>query len=45
MGSLEFALMDTDPGSQVHADVLQARKSADKAAGLTRQLLAFSRRR
>lgn len=44
MGSLELARMDVDDGHHVTADLDQALVSAERAAGLTRQLLAFSRR-
>ncbi len=43
-GSLELAMMDTEEGIQPYRDMEQARSSADRAAALTRQLLAFSRR-
>ena len=44
MGSLELARLDTEQDSQVFEDMDQAYKSAERAADLTRQLLAFSRR-
>ncbi len=44
MGSLELARLDTEVESQVYEDMSQAYKSAERAANLTRQLLAFSRR-
>jgi len=44
MGSLELARMDLDEDHTVTADLDQALASAERAAGLTRQLLAFSRR-
>jgi PAS domain S-box-containing protein len=40
----EMALSRLEPGSALHADVLQIRLAANQAADLTRQLLAFSRR-
>ncbi len=43
-GFTEILLADTPPGSRHHGDLLELQKSADRAAGLTRQLLAFSRR-
>jgi len=43
MGSLELAQLDVEQESQVHHDILEAYQSAERAAGLTRQLLAFSR--
>ena len=43
-GCLELAMLDTDIKSQPYQDMEQARHSASRAAALTRQLLAFSRR-
>jgi CheY-like chemotaxis protein len=44
MGNLELAL-DTLPGDHiVHSDLLEAQKAANRAASLTRQLLAFARK-
>jgi two-component system cell cycle sensor histidine kinase/response regulator CckA len=40
----EFALDEADEGSELHADIDQIRRAAERAAGLTRQLLVFSRR-
>jgi len=42
--SCDFVLAQIEPGSAVHEDVEQIEQAADRAAGLTRQLLAFSRR-
>jgi PAS domain S-box-containing protein len=39
----EFILGDLEPGDPIRDDVEQIRKAADRAAGLTRQLLMFSR--
>jgi len=43
-GSIELAMLDTETDSQPYRDMDQARRSAARAASLTRQLLAFSRR-
>jgi len=43
-GYAELLLADPEIGEAVHADIKQIRKAADQAAGLTKQLLAFSRR-
>ena len=40
----ELVLSATAPDDQRHADVLEIRAAADRAAALTRQLLAFSRK-
>ena len=40
----ELVLADTAPDDQRYADVLEIRSAADRAAALTRQLLAFSRK-
>ncbi len=42
---LELALEEVDRGSAVHADVVEALRSANRAAQLSRQLLTFSRKR
>ncbi|HEY5491849.1 MAG TPA: ATP-binding protein, partial [Gemmatimonadaceae bacterium] len=44
LGNTELALRQLDPAQQVHADLLEVHKSAQRAAELTRQLLAFARR-
>ncbi len=44
-GNAELALMRIDPQSPIHYDLEQIKKAADSAATLTRQLLAFSRRK
>ncbi len=43
-GYTHFALEQVAAGSPIHQDLTQVRKLAERAAGLTRQLLAFSRR-
>jgi PAS domain S-box-containing protein len=40
----ELALSELGPGSAIGRDVAEMLKAADRAAGMTRQLLAFSRR-
>lgn len=44
LGFADMALGGVDPESQVHRDLQEVRKAANRAALLTRQLLAFSRR-
>lgn len=43
-GYSEMALASVTEGSPLHKDLMQVKRAADRAAGLTRQLLAFSRR-
>jgi two-component system cell cycle sensor histidine kinase/response regulator CckA len=43
-GNAELLLADLPPGSQGHEDAEEIRRASDRAAALTRQLLAFSRR-
>jgi two-component system, cell cycle sensor histidine kinase and response regulator CckA len=43
-GYLDIALESVPPGSEVRGDLGEARRAADSAAALTRQLLTFSRR-
>jgi two-component system, cell cycle sensor histidine kinase and response regulator CckA len=43
-GSTELALSNLAPDSPAHEDLLDIRRAAERAAALTRQLLAFSRR-
>ncbi len=43
-GFVGFARDDAEPGSQAHEDLTEVLALADRAADLTRQLLAFSRR-
>jgi two-component system, cell cycle sensor histidine kinase and response regulator CckA len=42
--NVELLLAETAPNDTRHEDVVQIREAADRAATLTRQLLAFSRR-
>ncbi|MCX7007490.1 MAG: response regulator, partial [Kiritimatiellaeota bacterium] len=44
LGFTELLLSDTPPENRHHGDLLEIQKAAERAAGLTRQLLAFSRR-
>ena len=43
LGSLHFAMSDTEPGSRLRDDLEQVRQGAQRAVTMTRQLLAFSR--
>src|SRR3954464_14939335 len=43
-GYTELVMESLDPGDERHLHLLEVRKAADRAAALTRQLLAFSRR-
>ncbi|MCB0177961.1 MAG: PAS domain S-box protein [Anaerolineae bacterium] len=43
IGYIELNLIDLAPDSKLYADLIQVRKAADRAADLTRQILAFSR--
>jgi len=43
-GYIDLSLMDIPEDSPVRAELTEARRSADRAANLTRQLLLFSRR-
>jgi CheY-like chemotaxis protein len=43
-GNAEFALAELAPGTQPRADVVEIYRAAERAAALTRQLLAFSRK-
>ena len=40
----ELAVESVDPAQSLHADLEEIRRAASRAAGLTRQLLAFSRK-
>lgn len=44
IGNADFLLQDLAPGAASRADVSEIRQAADRAAALTRQLLAFSRK-
>ena len=44
IGYTDLLLMDANEGDPIRDDLMSIRKSADRAAGLTRQLLAFSRK-
>src|SRR4029079_8450750 len=44
LGYCELLLADLDPADPRHADIAQIQKAGGRAAGLTRQLLAFSRK-
>ncbi|CAA9347627.1 MAG: sensory box histidine kinase/response regulator [uncultured Gemmatimonadetes bacterium] len=43
-GYTELLLADAPPGTDMHADLGEIRDAAKRASGLTRQLVAFSRR-
>ncbi len=44
IGYVDFALLDLAPESQVCTDMQEIRKTAERAASLTHQLLAFARK-
>jgi PAS domain S-box-containing protein len=44
MGSADLLLMDLTPGHTAHDEANEIKQSVQRGAGLTRQLLAFSRR-
>jgi PAS domain S-box-containing protein len=44
MGSADLLLMDLTPGHPAHDEAIEIKQSVQRGAGLTRQLLAFSRR-
>ena len=44
LGFCELLLVDLDPADPRHADIGEIQKAGTRAAGLTRQLLAFSRK-
>jgi two-component system, cell cycle sensor histidine kinase and response regulator CckA len=44
LGTVELALNAVDAGDPLSADLVEVRTAAERAAGLTQQLLAFSRR-
>ncbi|MDF1504003.1 PAS domain S-box protein [Roseisolibacter sp. H3M3-2] len=43
-GNADFVLAELAPDTQARADVEEIRRAAERASGLTRQLLAFSRK-
>ena len=43
MGYVDLHLLDLPPESDLYADLMQVRQAAERAANLTRQILAFSR--
>ena len=45
LGHLEFALEQVPPTQPLHADLKEVQKAARRSADLTRQLLAFARKR
>lgn len=44
LGRAHFALTEIPPGTTAHEDLLEIQAAADRATGVTRQLLSFSRR-
>ena len=44
LGYSESIVRQSDPSDPLHADALEVQRAGEKGAGLTRQLLAFSRR-
>jgi PAS domain S-box-containing protein len=44
IGNLDIALLETAPDSEVHSLMTEAQQAAQRATGLTKQLLAFSGR-
>jgi PAS domain S-box-containing protein len=44
LGFCELLLADCQPGDPHHADIAEIRDAGERASGLTRQLLAFSRK-
>lgn len=44
LGYCELMLADLDESDPLHADISEIQKAGERAAGLTRQLLAFSRK-
>jgi PAS domain S-box-containing protein len=44
LGFCELLLEDLDPAEPRHADVVEIQRAGERAAGLTRQLLTFSRK-
>ena len=44
IGYVELAMMDISPVDKLYADLRRVQEAAEQAAGLTRQILAFSRK-
>ena len=44
LGNAVMAIEQTDPSQQVHKELVEIRKAAERSADLTRQLLAFARK-
>jgi PAS domain S-box-containing protein len=44
LGHTELVLDKVDPSQEIHEDLLEIGKAAERSAGLTRQLLAFARK-
>lgn len=44
IGHSELALLDVEPNSSVHSNLIEIHKAAERSADLTRQLLAFARK-
>lgn len=44
LGNVEMAIPQVQPGTPVHRDLLEIRRSAQRSADLTRQLLGFARK-
>jgi PAS domain S-box-containing protein len=44
LGTVDLHLARLSPGDELREDLLEVRRAGERAAGLTRQLLAFSRR-
>ncbi|MEI6667032.1 MAG: PAS domain S-box protein [Acidobacteriota bacterium] len=44
LGRADLAIASVEPGSELHADLVDIRDAAQRSANLTRQLLAFARK-
>ncbi|MEI7833362.1 MAG: PAS domain S-box protein [bacterium] len=44
MGYTDLAMLDVDPASKLHANLIEIQKASERSADLTRQLLAFARK-